>query len=178
MLKQLIVSAANCTVKRDANKVMKYCPLCSPASWPRCARWPATTLWLCSASRSASAWCWPGATSFLSRPSAGAPWMTSWWSAAQTARSTCGRWKQVSPVGTTKLPVVGPLSRGTLTPKGGQGWLMSPPLSGISGLSFYSPFFSPHSFFCLVLLLFLSCHFSANGPFSWLFSRKFSNISR
>ena len=32
MLKQLIVSAANCTVKRDANKVMKYCPLCSPAS--------------------------------------------------------------------------------------------------------------------------------------------------
>ena len=27
-------------------------------------------------------------------------------------------------------------------------------------------------FFCLVLLLFLSCHFSDNGLFSWLFSRK------
>ena len=33
-------------------------------------------------------------------------------------------------------------------------------------------------FFYLVLLLFLSCHFSANGPFSWLFSRKLSNIFR
>ena len=32
MLKQLIVSAANCTVKHDANKVMRYCPLCSLAS--------------------------------------------------------------------------------------------------------------------------------------------------
>ena len=30
----------------------------------------------------------------------------------------------------------------------------------------------PPLFFCLVLLLFLSCHFSANG----LFSRKFSNV--
>ena len=39
-------------------------------------------------------------------------------------------------------------------------------LSGISGLSFDSPFLSPLLFFCLVLLLFLSCHFSANGPFS------------
>ena len=41
-------------------------------------------------------------------------------------------------------------------------------LSGISGLSFDSPFLSPvfFVFFCLVLLLFLSCHFSANGPFS------------
>jgi len=27
-------------------------------------------------------------------------------------------------------------------------------------------------FFCLVLLLFLSCHFSANGPFSWLPKKK------
>ena len=44
-----------------------------------------------------------------------------------------------------------------------------PPLSGISGLSFDSPFLSPLLFFCLVLLLFLSCHFSANGPFSLLF---------
>ena len=46
-------------------------------------------------------------------------------------------------------------------------------LSGISGPSFDSPFpVSSLVFFCLVLLLFLSCHFSADGPFSWLFSRK------
>jgi len=50
-------------------------------------------------------------------------------------------------------------------------------LSGISGLSFDSSFLSPHLlvFFCQVLMLFLSCHFSANGPFFWLFSRKLSN---
>ena len=36
------------------------------------------------------------------------------------------------------------------------------PLSGISGLSFDSPVLSPLLFFSLVLLLFLSCHFSAN----------------
>ena len=44
-----------------------------------------------------------------------------------------------------------------------------PLLSGISGLSFDFPFLSPIAVFvsfCLVLLLFLSCHFSANGPFS------------
>ena len=46
-------------------------------------------------------------------------------------------------------------------------------LSGISGLSFDSPFLSPFLFFYLVLLLFLSCHFSANCPFSWLLSPKF-----
>ena len=47
-------------------------------------------------------------------------------------------------------------------------------LSGISGLSFDSPFLSPllFFFFCLVLLLFLSCHFSANCPFSRLFFQK------
>ena len=67
-----------------------------------------------------------------------------------------------------------------IPPKKGQGYLMSPwpPLSGISGLSFDSPFLSPlfFSFFfffffflCLVLLHSLSGHFSANGPFSWLF---------
>ena len=40
-------------------------------------------------------------------------------------------------------------------------------LSGISGLSFESPFLSPLLFFfSLVPLLFLSCRFSANGPFS------------
>ena len=49
-------------------------------------------------------------------------------------------------------------------------------MSGISGLSFDSPFLSPLLFFCLVLLLFLSCHFSANGPFSWLFPPENSQI--
>ena len=59
-------------------------------------------------------------------------------------------------------------------------------LCGSSGLSFDSPFLSPlfflsfflFFFFCLVLLYFLSCHFSANGPFSWLFflSKNLSNI--
>ena len=39
-------------------------------------------------------------------------------------------------------------------------------MSGISGLSFLSPFLSPLSFFSLVLSLFLSGHVSANGPFS------------
>ena len=48
-----------------------------------------------------------------------------------------------------------------------------PLLSGISGLSFDSPFLSPLLFFfCLVLLLFLSCHFSANGPFCSFFLQK------
>ena len=53
-------------------------------------------------------------------------------------------------------------------PPGGLGSLMHHPLSWISGLSFDSSFSSPVSFFCLVLLLFLSCHLSAHGP------RKFS----
>ena len=47
------------------------------------------------------------------------------------------------------------------------------PLSGISGWSFDSPFLSPLFFFSLVLFL---CHFSANSPFSWPFSRNFSNF--
>ena len=38
-------------------------------------------------------------------------------------------------------------------------------LSGISGLSFWDLL---SCFYCLVLLLFLFCHFSANGPFSCL----------
>ena len=42
------------------------------------------------------------------------------------------------------------------------------PLSGILGLSFDSSFLSPLLFFCLVLLLFPSRHFSGNGPVSWL----------
>ena len=44
------------------------------------------------------------------------------------------------------------------------------PLSGISELPFYSPFLSPLLlFFCGVLLLCMSCKFSANGPFSDFF---------
>ena len=35
----------------------------------------------------------------------------------------------------------------------------------------WCPFSVTSCFFCLVLLLFLSCHFSANGPFSWLFQK-------
>ena len=42
-------------------------------------------------------------------------------------------------------------------------------LSGISGLSFDSGFLISPLFFCLVLLLFLFCPFSANGSFSCLF---------
>ena len=46
-------------------------------------------------------------------------------------------------------------------------------MSGIPGLSFNSSFLTPLLFsLCLVLLL---CHASANGPFCWSFSRKFSN---
>ena len=51
--------------------------------------------------------------------------------------------------------------------KGGLDCLMSIPCLGSQGCVLN----------CLShLLLFLSCHFSANGPFSSLFSRKFSNI--
>ena len=39
-------------------------------------------------------------------------------------------------------------------------------LSGLSGLSLDFPFLSPLLFFCLVPVLFLSCHSSASGPFS------------
>ena len=48
------------------------------------------------------------------------------------------------------------------------GFLMSPPLPGISGLSVWSHFSTSSLLvFCLVLLLFLSYPFSAFGPFSW-----------
>ena len=50
-------------------------------------------------------------------------------------------------------------------------------LSGISGLSFDSPFLSSFLFFSLVLLLFLSCHLAANGPFSWLFQKTLKYFS-
>ena len=54
-------------------------------------------------------------------------------------------------------------------PKGGRGCLMSSPCLESQGchlipLSFFLSFFV-----CLVILLSLSCHFSANGPLSWLF---------
>ena len=51
-------------------------------------------------------------------------------------------------------------------PEGRPGMSDISPLSGISRLSFDSPVLSPLLFFSLVLLLFPSCHFSANGPFS------------
>ena len=47
------------------------------------------------------------------------------------------------------------------------GCMIFSPLSRISGLSVIP--LSQFLFFCLVLLLFLSCHFSVNGPFSGLF---------
>ena len=57
-----------------------------------------------------------------------------------------------------------------------------PLLSGFSRLWFDAPFLFPVLFFCLVLLLFLSWHFSANGPFPWLAGgwsfRTFSNSSK
>ena len=62
-----------------------------------------------------------------------------------------------------------------VTPEEWPGMLHVTLLSGISGLSFDSPFLSPLFFLFFLfflpwlLLLFLSCHFSANGPFFWLF---------
>ena len=47
------------------------------------------------------------------------------------------------------------------------------PLSGTSGLFFDLPV---SSLVFLPITIALSCHFSANGPFAILFSRKFSNI--
>lgn len=46
-------------------------------------------------------------------------------------------------------------------------------LSGTLQLSFNCTFLSPPLLCCLVLLLFLCCYFSANSPFSWLFSINF-----
>ena len=43
--------------------------------------------------------------------------------------------------------------------------------------SFDSLFVSVLSFFCLVLLLFTSCHFSANGPFSYFFKKGLKHFS-
>ena len=59
--------------------------------------------------------------------------------------------------------------------KGGRGFMMSPPLSGISRLSVWSYFpvyIAPLLFFCLVLVALSVWSFSAFGPiFSWpLFS--------
>ena len=43
-------------------------------------------------------------------------------------------------------------------------------ISDVSGLSYDLPFLPSLFFFCLAFLRFLSCQFSANGPFSLLFS--------
>ena len=53
-------------------------------------------------------------------------------------------------------------------------WCVPP----VSGLSFDSTLLSPLLFFCLVLLLFLSCLFLPAGPFFWTFAGKFFNIFR
>ena len=57
----------------------------------------------------------------------------------------------------------------------GDVWCL-PPVWNLRAVIWFPFPISCHVFFCLVLLLFLPCHFSANGPFSWLFSRKLSNI--
>ena len=62
------------------------------------------------------------------------------------------------------------------SPKGGRGCLMSHSCLESQGCDLIPLSYLLSCFFCPVLLLFLSCHFSANGPFSWLFSRKLSNI--
>ena len=49
-------------------------------------------------------------------------------------------------------------------------------LSGISGLTFDSPFLSSLLFFCLALLLFVPCYFSADDLFTQLFSRKLKHF--
>ena len=54
----------------------------------------------------------------------------------------------------------------------------SPPLSGISGLSFDSPFLSPPSLFYLVLLLSLPCHFSVRVHSPDLFLENFQTSNR
>ena len=72
-----------------------------------------------------------------------------------------------------QLIIILRLTARAASPKGGWGCLHDVSLlSWISGLLFDTPFLSPLLLFFLpiVLLLFLSCYFSADGPFSWLFS--------
>ena len=54
-----------------------------------------------------------------------------------------------------------------LPPKGGRGCLMSPSCLESQGCHLIPLSCLLSCFLCLVLLLFLSCHFSANGPFSF-----------
>ena len=51
----------------------------------------------------------------------------------------------------------------------GKGIFSCYPPSGISSLSFDPHFYLLLGFFCLVFLHFLSCHYSASGPFSFFF---------
>ena len=53
-----------------------------------------------------------------------------------------------------------------LLPKGGRGCLMSPSCLESQGCHLIPLSYLLSGFFCLVLLLFPSCHFSANGTFS------------
>ena len=52
------------------------------------------------------------------------------------------------------------------SPKGGQGCLMSSSCLESQGCHLIPLSYLLSCFFWLVLLLFLSCHFSVNGPFS------------
>ena len=65
---------------------------------------------------------------------------------------------------------VGSVQLGDTCPEGRLGVSDVSILSGISGLLFHFHFLTALAFFCLVLWLFLSGHFSANSPFCWLFS--------
>ena len=61
---------------------------------------------------------------------------------------------------------------GCNSPKGGRGCLMSPSCLESQGCHLIPLSYLLSCYFCLILLLFLSCHFSANGPVSWLFPQK------
>ena len=60
--------------------------------------------------------------------------------------------------------------------KGGRGCLMYLSSCLESQGCHLNPLSYLHSCLFWLVLLFLSCNFSANGPFTWLFSRKLSNI--
>ena len=62
------------------------------------------------------------------------------------------------------------------TPRGGQGCLMSPSVWNLRASHLIPLSYLLTCFFCLDLLPFLSCHFSANDLFSWVFFPENSQI--
>ena len=62
-------------------------------------------------------------------------------------------------------------------PKGRPGMSDVPSCLESQGCYIWFPFPNSLVFFCLVLLFFLSCHFSANGPFSWLLQKTLKYFS-